>query len=112
MARTPAMSKLSERELDLLGYIALGWSTKRVAGKLGTTERAVKSELLAIFTKCGAKFQGAGHRSRRAAEMHAERVIRELAAKQDGETALFRRAIVEAIRRVGTLSSRRRFRHP
>ncbi len=78
------MSRLTEREQKILEGIAQEWSNKKIAHELGMTEAAVRFELASIYNKCvSERLNGKPYvRSRRAAEAHAERVIRQFAACQ------------------------------
>jgi len=44
---------LSERELEILRYIAQGWSNKRIAVLLGIGHQSVKNNVSVIFVKLG-----------------------------------------------------------
>jgi PAS domain S-box-containing protein len=46
-------SGLTQRELEVLKLLTRGMSTQRVAGKLGISERTVRSHVRNIFKKCG-----------------------------------------------------------
>ena len=62
----PAEVRLSPRELDVLGYVAVGLRNAEVARELGLTESTVKSYL-------GAAMQKLGQRSRHGAVVEARR---------------------------------------
>ncbi len=49
--RAPAHAALSERELDVLKWVARGESNKQIASRLHVSEATVKSHLLHIFSK-------------------------------------------------------------
>jgi DNA-binding NarL/FixJ family response regulator len=51
--RAPAESSLSQRELDVLTWVAKGASNKEIARALHLSEATVKSHLLHIFSKLG-----------------------------------------------------------
>lgn len=50
-ASTDWQAKLSEREREVAGRVAVGASNKEIAQQLGITERTVKAHLTAIFEK-------------------------------------------------------------
>jgi DNA-binding NarL/FixJ family response regulator len=49
--RSPTEEMLSRREVEILGYVAKGFSNKEIAGNLQISETTVKSHLLHIFAK-------------------------------------------------------------
>ncbi len=51
--RSPEESPLSQRELDVLGWVGRGSSNKEIAHTLHISEATVKSHLLHIFSKLG-----------------------------------------------------------
>jgi DNA-binding NarL/FixJ family response regulator len=53
--RWPAEEALSGREVEVLGLVAQGKSNKDIAGELWISEATVKSHLLRIYDKLGAK---------------------------------------------------------
>jgi len=59
--------RLTERELEVLGYVAEGLSNKQVAWQLSISEKTVKSHVSTILSKLGLE-------SRTQAALHAERV--------------------------------------
>jgi DNA-binding NarL/FixJ family response regulator len=61
-----APEKLSERETDVLIYVARGKANKEIARELGITEKTVKSHVSAILAKLGLS-------SRTQAALHAIR---------------------------------------
>ncbi len=48
-----ALSDLSEKELDILRYVAMGMSNKEIAEQLAYSEKTVKNYLSVIFQKLG-----------------------------------------------------------
>jgi DNA-binding NarL/FixJ family response regulator len=48
-----ARGPLSPRELDVLGYVALGWRNAEIGAELGLTESTVKSYLGSVLRKLG-----------------------------------------------------------
>ena len=46
-------SPLSERELEVLRYVARGWTNKRIAASLGISPQTVKNRLSLTFRKIG-----------------------------------------------------------
>jgi DNA-binding NarL/FixJ family response regulator len=53
--RWPSEEALSGREVEVLGLVAQGKSNKEIAGELWISEATVKSHLLRIYDKLGAK---------------------------------------------------------
>jgi DNA-binding NarL/FixJ family response regulator len=51
--RAPEEASLSQRELDVLGWVGRGSSNKEIAQSLHISEATVKSHLLHIFSKLG-----------------------------------------------------------
>lgn len=49
----PALGDLSERELDILRYVAMGMNNKEIAEQLAYSEKTVKNYLSVIFQKLG-----------------------------------------------------------
>ena len=52
--RQPTVS-LAPRELDVLGYVAIGWSNALIADELGLAESTIKAYLNTAMTKLGAR---------------------------------------------------------
>ncbi|TNC23768.1 response regulator transcription factor [Amycolatopsis alkalitolerans] len=50
--------KLTQRELDVLAEVAMGWSNGRVASRLGLTEQTVKSYLKGAMSKLDSHTRG------------------------------------------------------
>jgi DNA-binding NarL/FixJ family response regulator len=50
-----SVPSLSERELEILRYIARGWSNKRIANLLGISHQTVKNRVSVILTKLQVK---------------------------------------------------------
>jgi DNA-binding NarL/FixJ family response regulator len=46
---------LAPRELDVLGYVAIGWSNALIARELGLAESTIKAYLNSAMTKLGAR---------------------------------------------------------
>jgi DNA-binding NarL/FixJ family response regulator len=51
--RQPAREPLSQRELDILGLIARGYSNREAAARLFISEATVKTHVLHIYAKLG-----------------------------------------------------------
>ncbi|MBN8229576.1 response regulator transcription factor [Corallococcus macrosporus] len=49
----PALSRLTLREREVLGYVAAGADNLKIAAHLGITERTVKAHLTSIYRKLG-----------------------------------------------------------
>jgi len=58
----PARVSLTERELDVLRYVARGDGNKQIASALGITEPTVKAHLVHIFDKLGVENRTAAAR--------------------------------------------------
>ena len=58
MADPVIVIPLSERELEILRYIAQGWSNKRIAVLLGISHQTVKNCVSVIFEKIGVSNRG------------------------------------------------------
>ena len=54
-AKPAAIADLTSREQEVLDELMQGWSNKRIAENLGITEITVKSHLMHLFRKIGAK---------------------------------------------------------
>ncbi len=57
--RSPAREPLSQRELEVLGLIARGFSNRDAATKLFISEATVKTHLLHVYAKLGVKDRAA-----------------------------------------------------
>ncbi len=55
LVREPAAAVLSERETEILGYVAAGMSNKLIARRLGIAEATVKAHLTSVFRSIGAE---------------------------------------------------------
>jgi DNA-binding NarL/FixJ family response regulator len=51
----PQLDQLTPRERDILGEVVHGWTNKRIGMNLGITEVTVKSHMMSLFRKIGAK---------------------------------------------------------
>ena len=58
IAESMNQETLTAREQSVLRQLILGWSNKRIAGRLGVSAGTVKSHLKAIFDKLGARNRG------------------------------------------------------
>jgi len=58
--RTPSTprSKLTEREKEIMHYLALGWTNNQIGDKLDISERTVRYHLRNIYDKVGATSRG------------------------------------------------------
>jgi DNA-binding NarL/FixJ family response regulator len=54
LAEYTARVELTEREIEVLTYMATGMRNKQIAGEIGRTEATVKAHILKIFEKLGA----------------------------------------------------------
>jgi two-component system, NarL family, nitrate/nitrite response regulator NarL len=52
-AKPPPFDRLTPRELDIVGRLALGESNARIARHLGLSEKTVRNQLSAVFAKLG-----------------------------------------------------------
>lgn len=55
VARPAALGELTDRESQVIDELMQGWSNKQIAENLGISEITVKSHLMHIFRKIGAK---------------------------------------------------------
>nr|WP_323127032.1 response regulator transcription factor [Rubrobacter tropicus] len=51
--RRPAEEKLSERETEVLGFVARGLSNREIARSLHLSEATIKTHLIHVFAKLG-----------------------------------------------------------
>lgn len=60
--RDDPISRLSEREREVLGFIAEGLSNRAIAARLSVTERTVEAHVTQIFQKLGLPESSGQHR--------------------------------------------------
>ena len=54
-AASGAQSNLTEREIEILEYVALGLTVKQVASRLGLSPRTVETHLAKLYRKLGVR---------------------------------------------------------
>ena len=61
-AATPGSLPLTERQLEIIGLVASGYTNRRIAETLGITPATVKRHLERIYDRAGVRTLGRGNR--------------------------------------------------